>query len=529
VRRATALLAAAVVAAGTVIFGSAGTAFADPSANDWKQLRLCESGDNYSTNTGNAYYGAYQFDLSTWKSVGGVGRPDQASRSEQDFRALYLYRMRGWSPWICAALVGLHEDADGGSGRKPVMGDAPNPPSSNPPSSNPPSSNPPSSNPPSPNPPSPTPPASNTHGYPGPLKYGDYSAALKTWQKQLAAMGYGSFDGTGWFGEKTRTAVKKLQSKAGQPASGTIGEATWVAAWNAKYRLTTTTPKPPANTPPPAPSRAPTYPGSVLREGSSSTALKAFQKQLGAMGYGLTGTGYYGSKTTQAVLKLQTKAGLNVVGYVGPSTWKAAWNVKNKIAGTPEAKAPAYPGTKLSRGSEGEALQKFQKQLGVYGYGLTGTGWFGPNTEAAVKKLQQKAGLHVVGFVGPETWYSAWDPANDLRDTTAVTAVARADMKPAAKPAAVVPAKYLPATDASCRVSSQTALRWGGVVMVSGKTYRDLQCFQRALGHRGYGLTGTGYFGPATRAAVASLQASNSLPRTGKVDAATWKAAWQGR
>lgn len=507
-RRATALLAAAVVAAGTVIFGSA-TAFADPSANDWKQLRLCESGDNYTTNTGNTYYGAYQFDLSTWKSVGGVGRPDQASKSEQDFRALYLYRMRGWSPWICAALVGLHEDADGGSGKKPVMGAAPNPPSSNPTS--------------------PTPPAGNTHGYPGPLKFGDYSAALKTWQKQLTAWGYGSFDGTGWFGEKTRTAVKKLQSKAGLPVTGSIVVETWVAAWNAQYRLTATPPKPPATTPPPAPSKAPAYPGSVLRDGSSSTALKSFQKQLGAMGYGLTGTGYFGSKTTQAVLKLQAKAGLNVVGYVGPSTWKAAWNVKNKIVGTPEAKAPAYPGTKLSRDSEGAALQKFQKQLGAFGYGLTGTGWFGPSTEAAVKKLQQQAGLHVVGFVGPETWYSAWDPANDLRDTRAVAAVAKADMKPAAKPATVAPAKYVPATDASCKVSSTSALRWGGVVMVPGKTYRDLQCFQRALGHRGYGLTGTGYFGPSTRAAVASLQARNNLLRTGKVDAATWNATWQGR
>ena len=524
-RRATTLLAAATVAAGTLVFGAAGNALADPSASDWNQLRLCESGNNYSVNTGNGYYGAYQFDLSTWQSVGGSGRPDQASRAEQDFRALYLYRMRGWSPWVCAALVGLHEDADGGSGRIPIQGGGgggggPIVPPPAPPT------------PPAP-PVTPTPPApGSNHAYPGPLKFGDYSASLKLWQKQMAVMGYGSFDGTGWFGEKTRTAAKRLQGKAGQPVTGTIGEATWNAAWNARYSLKAT-PKPPAPapTPPPspAPSKAPAYPGSVMREGSESAALKAFQKQLGSLGYGLTGTGYFGPRTTQAVLKLQAKADLNVVGYVGPSTWKAAWDTRNKIAGTPQAKAPAYPGTTLRRGSEGAAIQQFQKQLGTFGYGLKGTAWFGPRTEAAVKKLQQKAGLRVVGFVGPETWFAAWDPANDLRDTRAMTAATHADAKPTASQSTPAPAPYVPATDASCRVTSRTALAWAGVVMVPGKTYRDLQCFQRVLGARGYGLTGTGYFGSSTKAAVARLQATNNLPLTGTVDVATWRAAWQGR
>lgn len=266
-----------------------------------------------------------------------------------------------------------------------------------------------------------------------------------------------------------------------------------------------------------------------MQEGSESAALKVFQKQLGSLGYGLTGTGYFGPRTTQAVLKLQAKADLNVVGYIGPNTWKAAWDTRNKIAGTPEATAPAYPGTPLRPGSEGAALQQFQKQLGAFGYGLTGTAWFGPHTEAAVKKLQQKAGLHVVGFVGPETWFAAWDPANDLRDTRAMTPVTHADAKPAASPSTVAPSVYVPATDASCAVTSTTALRWAGVVMVPGQTYRDLQCFQRVLGAHGYGLTGTGYFGSSTKAAVARLQANNNLPLTGTVDAATWQAAWQGR
>ena len=84
-----------------------GTASAEPTADDWYRLRVCESGNNYAINTGNGYYGAYQFDLGTWRSVGGSGYPHQASPAVQDALALTLYRQRGWGPWACARIVGL--------------------------------------------------------------------------------------------------------------------------------------------------------------------------------------------------------------------------------------------------------------------------------------------------------------------------------------------------------------------------------------------------------------------------------------
>jgi LysM repeat protein len=62
-------------------------------------IRAGESGGNYATNTGNGYYGAYQFDLGTWRGVGGTGLPSQASPAEQDMRAQMLYDRRGCSPW----------------------------------------------------------------------------------------------------------------------------------------------------------------------------------------------------------------------------------------------------------------------------------------------------------------------------------------------------------------------------------------------------------------------------------------------
>ena len=62
-------------------------------------IAACESGGNYSTNTGNGYYGAYQFSQSTWNAVGGSGVPSDASPEEQDMRAQMLYESQGSSPW----------------------------------------------------------------------------------------------------------------------------------------------------------------------------------------------------------------------------------------------------------------------------------------------------------------------------------------------------------------------------------------------------------------------------------------------
>ena len=63
------------------------------------RIRAREAGGNYATNTGNGYYGAYQFSLGTWQSVGGSGLPSNASPAEQDMRAQMLYNLRGCSPW----------------------------------------------------------------------------------------------------------------------------------------------------------------------------------------------------------------------------------------------------------------------------------------------------------------------------------------------------------------------------------------------------------------------------------------------
>lgn len=66
------------------------------------RVAMCESGGNTTINTGNGYYGLWQFDLPTWRSVGGTGFPSSASLDEQVMRARLLYDARGWQPWGCA-------------------------------------------------------------------------------------------------------------------------------------------------------------------------------------------------------------------------------------------------------------------------------------------------------------------------------------------------------------------------------------------------------------------------------------------
>ena len=88
--------------------GSAGSAaISGDDAAIWAAIAQCESGGNPSINTGNGYYGMYQFSLPTWRSVGGSGLPSDASAEEQTMRARMLQQRAGWGQWGCAYQLGL--------------------------------------------------------------------------------------------------------------------------------------------------------------------------------------------------------------------------------------------------------------------------------------------------------------------------------------------------------------------------------------------------------------------------------------
>lgn len=84
------------------------TVQAAATAENMLALRFCEAGNIYSRNSGNGYYGAYQYNLSTWGNWGGYARPDLAPAEVQDAKFLETFARRGWSPWpACSRKLGF--------------------------------------------------------------------------------------------------------------------------------------------------------------------------------------------------------------------------------------------------------------------------------------------------------------------------------------------------------------------------------------------------------------------------------------
>ena len=74
------LLAAAISGAFAIVPMAMSSATAHADSVNWDAIAQCESGGNWSTNTGNGHYGGLQFKQATWAANGGVGSPASASR-----------------------------------------------------------------------------------------------------------------------------------------------------------------------------------------------------------------------------------------------------------------------------------------------------------------------------------------------------------------------------------------------------------------------------------------------------------------
>lgn len=69
---------------------------------NWDAIAQCESGGNWSINTGNGYYGGLQFTAGTWRANGGSGSAANASREEQIRVAENVLRSQGIRAWpVC--------------------------------------------------------------------------------------------------------------------------------------------------------------------------------------------------------------------------------------------------------------------------------------------------------------------------------------------------------------------------------------------------------------------------------------------
>jgi nucleoid-associated protein YgaU len=118
------VLSGGAVAAGAAAVGLGVIATpAEASTHDWTGVAACESGGNWSINTGNGYYGGLQFTPSTWAANGGTAyasRADLATPSQQVAVAERVLATQGVGAWpVCGAHL------TGGSTAAPAPAAAP--------------------------------------------------------------------------------------------------------------------------------------------------------------------------------------------------------------------------------------------------------------------------------------------------------------------------------------------------------------------------------------------------------------------
>ncbi|MGV9576935.1 transglycosylase family protein [Streptomyces sp. NPDC003509] len=93
------------------LMGATGASAA--SVATWDAVAQCESGGNWSINTGNGYYGGLQFSQSSWAAAGGTqyaARADLATKDQQIAAAEKLLDLQGPGAWSCAGAGGLTND-----------------------------------------------------------------------------------------------------------------------------------------------------------------------------------------------------------------------------------------------------------------------------------------------------------------------------------------------------------------------------------------------------------------------------------
>jgi Transglycosylase-like domain len=72
-----------------------------PHREKLERMAGCESEHRWHIATGNGFFGGLQFTLGTWREAGGRGMPHRASKLEQMYRAVVIWRKRGhsWRDW----------------------------------------------------------------------------------------------------------------------------------------------------------------------------------------------------------------------------------------------------------------------------------------------------------------------------------------------------------------------------------------------------------------------------------------------
>ncbi len=292
-------------------------------------------------------------------------------------------------------------------------------------------------------------------------------------QQCLKQLGYFNGPVTGNYGSLTQSAVTRFQRANRLPAIGTVGPRTEQLLRSQCNRNSGG-----GNT------------SGVLRLGSTGAAVGNLQRNLTRLGY-YRGpvNGNFGQLTQAAVIQFQRAYGINPDGVVGSRTLDAvrvALNPGNNSGGS--FGGDSLPNA-LNYGDRGQLVQQLQEDLRRLGFfPVNPTGNFGPTTRDAVTNFQRTQGLIPNGIADSQTLVRISQLLGNGNQT-----------------------------NLDCSTERQE-------VCLGERSDRVILIQQRLQQWGLFNGSADGYYGPATRDAVAQFQRNSRLNPTGFIDAITWQA-----
>ena len=255
--------------------------------------------------------------------------------------------------------------------------------------------------------------------YPGVLRNGSSGTAVRELQFYLYLMS--AYESSipaigidGQFGASTEAAVRAYQRFAGLTVDGIVGRTTWNSLYDKASTLR-------ASGPVVTLKRLP-YPGTTLTVGSSGSAVLYYSLLLQRIAYYFTSvvspplSDQYTDETAAATRSAQELLNLHETGIADAETWTAVEALSLQLAAhapNPDRDTPpstAYPGRAIAEGSAGQEVGQVERwlnrraQLSCDEDYVADNNRFGAADAAAVRAVQQQAGLLVTGTVDRETW-----------------------------------------------------------------------------------------------------------------------------
>ena len=272
--------------------------------------------------------------------------------------------------------------------------------------------------------------------YPGsPLGFGSSGNEVRTIQVELnrIADNYPAipkiYPANGFYGDNTSEAVRTFQGIFGLPQTGIVNKATW---YQIKYIYVAVKNLAELTSEGLRPSEVEEFFPERLVRGDYGLPVRSLQYYLNVIAYfnpeipSTEMNGVFDLATENQVKAFEEFYGLNPDGIVDFRTWELIQRIYNDIrSGLPEGyagnTAALYPGYVLTPGMQNNDVPAFQTYLNLIGRTYRDipevpvTGYFGTETENAVRIFQELFGIPVSGVVGAPTWDAVSREYNFIR------------------------------------------------------------------------------------------------------------------